>query len=101
MECKYSEKPYWDDLNNQHTYHCDEIPSSTGYCIFHEENFLNESNPDYVENVKKIKTRFIEKFNRCINEGKEMLFIGYILPDLELPKVRVDNILYFMYSRFR
>jgi hypothetical protein len=101
VECKYSEKPYWDDLNNQHTYHCDEIPSSTGYCIFHEENFLNESNPDYVENVKKIKTRFIEKFNRCINEGKEMLFIGYILPDLELPKVRVDNILYFMYSRFR
>jgi len=96
IKCKYTEKPYWDDLHNQQMYYCDETPLPSGYCIFHDENFLDNENVHYSLNVQRIKDEFRSKFERYINEKKELRFIGYILPDLELPNVTISNNLYFM-----
>lgn len=82
-------------------FHCEEIPLSSGFCIFHDISFLDINNPNYQSNVQRVKKEFYSKFEKFLDGENDLLFIGYILPDLELPNTKVLGNLYFMYSKFK
>lgn len=96
MCCNYEPKFYWDDWGEQHTFECLELPLQSGYCIFHDEKFLDDpSNGDIV------KQEFMKRITEGLENKRELLFIGFIPPDLELHDIVVENNIYFMYARFR
>ena len=99
-KCKYEDKPYWDDSHIQHTFSCNEFPLSSGLCIFHDRNFLNKTNKSYESNANEIRIKFKVKLEKCIESNSEGLFIGYILPNLEMENKTITNNMYFMYSEF-
>lgn len=99
-KCKYPEKYYWDDFHIQHTYRCDEIPLESGYCIFHDPDYLNPKHNDIDARFENLKEEFGKKLNRFAeNKEKDWLFIGHIIPGFTLTDRVIEANVFFMYAR--
>lgn len=99
-KCKYEEKLYWDEFNKQHTYTCKERPLPSGYCMFHDANFLNPLDTHYSHNLSRITKRFKSKLDKYIENKEDLLFIGYNLPEITIENTTSESNAYFMYAIF-
>lgn len=100
--CKYPERYYWDDLHNQHSFKCDEAPLESGYCLFHDPEFLNVKLADFKQRADKLISSFDKKIKNYFAKKEEnWLFIGYIIPGFELRNVIISANVYFTAARIR
>jgi hypothetical protein len=101
-ECKYQEKYYWDDLHIQHTYNCDEVPGESGYCIFHDPEYLSKKHADLQNRIQNIGSQFATKLTKYLdNKTANWIFIGYIIPGFVLSDITIERNIFFDYADIR
>jgi uncharacterized protein YjbI with pentapeptide repeats len=101
-KCKYPQKYYWDDFHNQHTYNCDEVPRDSGYCIFHDPEYLSEKLSDLENRIKILGSEFVKKMtNYKDNKTSNWLFIGHIIPGFALSNITIEQNIFFDYADIR
>jgi hypothetical protein len=99
-KCKYPEKYYWDELGVQHTYNCDEQPTESGYCIFHDIEYLDPKNKDIKSRTEKFMIEFGKKLRYYSeNKKKDWMFIGYNILGFEMKDATITQNIFFTYSR--
>jgi len=98
--CKYPEKSYWVLNNDIRKFNCEEKPLDSGYCIYHDPNYINPLNPDLDRNMNHLREEFTTKFKNLMDQDADMKFIGYILPGLCLEDYTIKNDIFFSYSKF-
>jgi hypothetical protein len=65
-ECKFTTE-YWDHERSEDVdYNCDSkdediLDSGSGFCIFHDENYLQDKNNDHKEHEQKVRDRLEPK----------------------------------------
>jgi uncharacterized protein YjbI with pentapeptide repeats len=73
-ECRFE----IDDPTDGSQFECHESALDSGYCMFHDPNYMAPFN------VNKILQRLFEKINESISRGEPLRCIGYNLPNLRL-----------------
>lgn len=101
-KCIYPQKYYWDDSHIQHTYQCDEIPIDSGYCIFHDPEYLNEKHSDIKTRTKNLEIEFTKKLTKYIDSKTvDWLFIGHIIPGFTLDGINIEQNVFSDYADIR
>jgi uncharacterized protein YjbI with pentapeptide repeats len=99
-KCTFRERYYWNDAHIQHTFHCNDIPLESGYCIFHDPVFLNQKHKDADLRVQKLKDAFDKKLQEYLhNQEENWLLIGYIILGFELKNIVIEPNLFFSGAR--
>lgn len=65
----------------------DEEPLASGFCIFHDKDYLLQGKTNYEENKRKVLDGLKCKINNAFkygNKNKSLLCMGFQLPDLNL-----------------
>ena len=95
-KCKYPNRYYWDELGVQHDFRCTEMPLESGYCVFHDPEFLNEKHSDIQVRIDKLISSFDKKLKEYFDrKEKNWLFIGYIIPGFELNDTVISANIFF------
>ena len=100
-ECKFGERVYWTLNNENRKFKCEEKPLDSGFCIFHDEYFLDSTNPSYEQNKEKILNEFHKKWRGFTEKNQDYVFIGYILPGIAFKNHDILNDVFFNYSVFK
>jgi hypothetical protein len=103
--CKFIAK-YWNyERRGQYVdYNCDSkdkdiLPS--GFCIFHDENYLKEDKNNREEHEKTVRDKLMDKVhNNSVNEKEALLCIGYHVPDITI-KANFSKPVYFTKCEFQ
>lgn len=74
-------------------YSCTRLPLDSGFCEFHDRNFLN-GNEDFVRNLFEVEV------NASLNPPNELLCIGFHLPTIDLHNLRFQKPVYFVNTKF-
>lgn len=74
-------------------YSCQRLALNSGYCEFHDENFL-------IGNEDKVRLLFENHVNASTNPTNELLCIGFHLPEIDLQNLRFQNAVYFVNTKF-
>jgi uncharacterized protein YjbI with pentapeptide repeats len=88
--CKYP-----DGFNHHHGHPCTLNDNGSGYCIFHDEAYLNAATAQIL----------LAQFNNLLNQnnqtGTELRCSGFILPSLDLSKKEIKNLANFENAVFK
>ena len=85
------------ETNKQEEYFCDEEShSSSDYCIFHDKHYLEH---DYKNRKNTVIKRLHSKIEEDIKEKKEILCIGYHIPEIEINEKFFVSV-YFNWTNF-
>ena len=102
-ECKFTTK-YLDHEQSEYAdYNCDskdEDILDSGWCIFHDENYLQDKSNNYKEHEQKVRDRLEAKVRNSIDKNEPLLCIGYHLPDFTI-NGNFTKPVYFMECEFR
>jgi hypothetical protein len=81
-------------------FYCDDgDPSSSGFCIFHDKDYLQDKTNNE-EHKRKVLERLKNKVNRAISNNEQLLCIGFHLPDFRLKLTKFTKPVYFSGSQF-
>lgn len=102
-KCQFNAKYYDYESKAEVDYNCDskdEDILASGFCIFHDENYLqNKDNPE--EHKQKVSKALMDKVNDSITNNKALFCIGYNLP----PDIRIHGTfskpVYFSHAKFQ
>jgi hypothetical protein len=72
----------------------------TGFCIFHDENYLQDKN-NLVERKKEVTKRLMDKVAYSIDHNKALFCIGYHLPDIKIKARNFTKPVYFSHATFQ
>ena len=76
-ECKFTTK-YWNfEVSRGVDYNCDskdEDILDSGFCIFHDENYLQDKNNDHKEHEQKVRDRLEAKVRNSIDQNEPLLW---------------------------
>ncbi len=94
--CKYGREKeviYFDDRINRYVnYKCPHDAVKDGYCIFHHPRY-------WKENPNEVRDRFIEEINIGINDKKDVICIGYHLPEIFISDLDITEVGYVDFSQ--
>lgn len=92
------------------TYSCPETEVlDSGLCVFHDKDFLDDKT-NYQEHTEVVLKKLKYKIKQSISNDKQLLCIGYFLPDFSLIDLDISDkenrvvftkSVYFVSSRFR
>jgi hypothetical protein len=81
-------------------FYCDDgDPLSSGFCIFHDKDYLQDKTNNE-EHKRKVLERLKNKVNRAISNNEQLLCIGFHLPDFSLKLTKFTKPVYFSGSQF-
>jgi|CXWL01.1.fsa_nt_gi uncharacterized protein YjbI with pentapeptide repeats len=91
--CKYAD--YFTDIetNEPRDYTCHRYPLESGFCKFHDENFLKGNESD-------VKNLFENEVKIATDTQTELLCFGFHLPDITLHKLQFQKPVYFINIKF-
>jgi hypothetical protein len=102
--CKFTTK-YIDhiEFRNEFDFYCDETSLASGFCIFHDKDYLqNKTNNE--EHKRKILDRLKYKIDQAMSYNESLLCIGFQLPDFRLSDLSINKEftmpIYFSGSQF-
>ncbi|MGB8035622.1 MAG: hypothetical protein WCF03_17545 [Nitrososphaeraceae archaeon] len=77
-ECKFTTE-YWEHERSGERvdYNCDskdEDILDSGFCIFHDENYLQDKNNDHKEHEQKVRDRLEAKVRNSIDQNEPLLW---------------------------
>jgi uncharacterized protein YjbI with pentapeptide repeats len=92
--CQFTTE-YFDYENKKNVrFECEESPLTTGFCIFHDENY-------FINNKQEVLQRFMERVKKAIDDKKTLLCIGYNIPeDIHLTNRHFFRPVYFSKAKF-
>jgi uncharacterized protein YjbI with pentapeptide repeats len=101
-KCQFTTK-YWDyESKALVDYNCNSKDGEvldSGFCIFHDENYLQDKN-NHKEREQEVVTKLMVKVNNSIDRKEALLCIGYRLPDIKI-KGNFTKPLYFLQAKFQ
>ena len=79
-KCQFTTQYYDYEISDDIHFCCPEEPLASGFCIFHDEDYLHDKiNND--EHKRKVLNRLKRKVNHAISNNESLLCIGFQLPD--------------------
>jgi hypothetical protein len=66
-------------------------PLASGFCIFHDKDYLLQDKTNYEEHKRKILDRLKHKVNHTISYNEPLLCIGFQLPDFSLSDLTISK----------
>jgi uncharacterized protein YjbI with pentapeptide repeats len=72
------------------SFYCDEEPLASGFCVFHDEGYLQDktNNEDH---KRKVLDRLWHKVNHALSNNEPLLCIGFQLPDFSLSDLSISK----------
>lgn len=105
--CQFTAIYYDYEIHNSVNFNCQEEveePLSSGFCIFHDNDYLLQDKTNYEEHKRKVLDRFKQKVNHAIAYNEPLLFIGFQLHDFSLSDLSIitefTKPVYFSGSQF-
>jgi uncharacterized protein YjbI with pentapeptide repeats len=102
-KCQFSTKYFDYEIPNYVEFYCQEEPLASGFCIFHDKDYLQDKT-NYEKRKRKVLHRLKRKVNHAISNNEPLLCIGFQLPDLSLSdlSIRMEfaKPVYFSRSQF-
>ncbi|HZC49856.1 MAG TPA: pentapeptide repeat-containing protein [Nitrososphaeraceae archaeon] len=85
-KCKFTIQYYdYETHHKEVDFNCtEEEPLASGFCIFHDKDYLLQDKTNYEENKRKVLDRLKHKVNYAISNNEPLLCIGFHLPDFSL-----------------
>jgi uncharacterized protein YjbI with pentapeptide repeats len=100
---QFTVKYYNHETHKEVDFSCDEEPLASGFCIFHDKDYL-QYKTNYEEHKRKVLDRLKHKVNDAISNNEPLLCIGFQLPDFSLSNLsnskEFTKPVYFNCSRF-
>jgi Pentapeptide repeats (9 copies) len=87
--CQFTTKYDDHEIHNNVDFYCDEEPLASGFCIFHDKDYLHDK-INNEEHKRKLVDRLKYKLNRA-GSNKPILCIGFKLPDFSLSALSVTK----------
>jgi uncharacterized protein YjbI with pentapeptide repeats len=86
--CQFTTK-YWEYNGRQVDFYCDDKePLSSGFCIFHDKDYLQDKTNNE-EHKRKVLDRLKNKINHAISNNEILLCIGFQLPNFSLSDLSI------------
>jgi hypothetical protein len=102
-KCQFTTKYYDYEIDKEVDFNCDEEPLASGFCIFHDKDYLQD-NTNNEEHKRKVQDRLKHKVNYTISNNEPLLCIGFQLPDFILSDLsstkKFTRPVYFSRSQF-
>jgi uncharacterized protein YjbI with pentapeptide repeats len=105
-KCQFTREYYDIEIGKSVIFNCPEEPLSSGFCIFHEKDYLQDKTNNE-EHKRKVLERLKDKVNHAISNNEPLFCIGFQLPDFSLSDLSISNELtdftkpvYFSESQF-
>ena len=86
-KCKFTvQYKYYDHEELKQVDFCcdDKEPLASGFCIFHDKDYLLQDKTNYEEHKRNVLDRFKHKVNDAISNKKPLFCIGFHFPDFNL-----------------
>ena len=102
-KCQFTSQYYEYEIGKNVDFHCQELPLASGFCIFHDKDYLQDKT-NYEEHKTKVLDRLTDKVNHAISNNEPLLCIGFQLPDFNLSDLSIrmefTKPVYFSRSQF-
>lgn len=82
-KCHFTTKYYDYEKHSWVDFDCDEEPLASGFCIFHDKDYLQDK-INYEEHKRKVQNRLKHRVNHAISNNEPLLCMGFQLPDFSL-----------------
>jgi uncharacterized protein YjbI with pentapeptide repeats len=83
-KCKFNTKYHDYESRTTANFNCDEQPLASGFCIFHDKDYLLQDKTNYEEHKRNVLDSLKNKVNHAISFNEPLLCIGFQLPDFSL-----------------
>ena len=103
-KCKFATQYHDYKIGKDADFNCTEEPLASGFCIFHDKDYLQDKT-NYEEHKTKVLDRLTDEANHTISNNEPLLCIGFQLQDfrlsdLSISKEEFTKPVHFNYSKF-
>jgi hypothetical protein len=98
--CKFTTTYYNEETRNWIGFKCEEESLGYGFCIFHDENYLQDQN-NRKEHEQRVTKELMDKVSNSITQKTALLCIGYYFPDNITIRGTFPKPVYFSESKFQ
>jgi hypothetical protein len=81
--CQFTTIYYDYDNRKKVDFYCDEEPLASGFCIFHDKDYLQDKTNNE-EHKRVVLDRLKRKVKHAISNNEPLLCLGFQLPDFNL-----------------
>jgi hypothetical protein len=90
-KCQFATDYYDYEIRERVDFYCDdEEPLSSGFCIFHDKDYLQDKT-NYEEHKSKVLDRLKHKVNHAVSNNEPLLCIGFQLPEFSLSNLSISK----------
>ena len=89
------------EIRNWIDFNCQEMPLPSGFCIFHDKDYLLQDKTNNEEHKRTVLNRLKRKVNHAISNNEPLFCIGFQLQDFsvsDLSTIVARNLLYLFIS---
>jgi hypothetical protein len=90
LKCQFTSQYDDYEIGKYVDFHCQELPLASGFCIFHDKNYLHDKT-NYEEHKRKVLDRLKHKVNHAISNNEPLRCIGFHLPDFSLSDLSISK----------
>ena len=83
-KCQFTTEYYDYEINDYIHFCCPEKPLDSGFCIFHDKDYLQDKTSNSEDHKSKVMDRLKQIVNHAISNNARLLCIGFQLPDFSL-----------------
>ena len=88
-KCQFTTQYYNYEMSAEVHFNCDdEEPLASGFCIFHDKDYLHHKT-NYEEHKRKVQERFSRKINHAMSNDEPLLCMGFQLLDFSLSDLSI------------
>jgi hypothetical protein len=90
--CKFTSQYYDHETRWWVDFNCtEEEPLASGFCIFHDKDYLLQDKTNYEEHKRKVLERLKHKVNYAISNNEPLLCIRFQLPDFSISDLGISS----------
>jgi hypothetical protein len=88
-KCQFTTQYYDYEIRKDVDFDCQEESLASGFCIFHDKDYLLQDKTNYEEHKRNVLDRLKHKVNHAISNNEPLLCIGFQLPEFRLSDLNI------------
>jgi uncharacterized protein YjbI with pentapeptide repeats len=91
-KCQFTTQYYDYEIRKDVDFYCpEEEPLASGFCIFHDKDYLLQDKMNNEEHKRKVLDRLKHKVNHAISNNEPLLCMDFLLPEFRLSDLNIRN----------
>jgi uncharacterized protein YjbI with pentapeptide repeats len=91
-KCQFTTQYYDYEIHKEVDFYCQELPLASGFCIFHDKDYLHHYLFSFREEHKRnVLDRLKRKVKHAISNNETLHCIGFLLPGLSLSDLSISK----------